>query len=412
MRHPRYLRTWIAILAIILISVASFNALVDPYDVIGSVRIPGFNLLKPEADEHSRLTKPYQVERLHPRAVIVGTSRAEVGIDPDSPDWPEAVRPVYNFGLPGANLATVYRELEAAGSTGHLKLAVILLDFENFLRADPEPDLAADENQRMPSTPEGRRSGVRAQRSAEDIFLSTMTLDAFADSLATVIKQHMKYTADITADGRWSEASFESLAASDGYYELFTQKDVDYAKRNAWAARSLTGQSNETPGIDLVRQMLEYCSAHQIQPILIIPPYHADLLEMFDKAGLWDRFEHWKRNLVNLVADYSALSKATVELWDFSGYDRYTTEPVPQKGDRHTALRWFWEAGHFKRALGDLILARVFAAKRSDFGVDLTPKTIDRQLEEIRTARDNYRTVHDLQVARVAKIYLLAAERL
>jgi len=401
----RYLCLLAAVVVAALLAVAIFDALVDPYDVVGSTRIPGFNLVKPEAEDHVRFTKPYQITRMRPRAVIIGTSRAEIGLDPESASWPEAVRPVYNFGLPGANLATVDRELEVAGSTGRVKLALILLDFENFLSPEPRPDLAPDEDERMAVT-DGRRPNVSLTvRHVEDAFLTTLTLTAFEDSILTVLRQHGRYSTDITPAGKWTEAAFREEAASDGYYELFMQKNVDYAKRNARAAQFLRDRAGGTPGTDIVRQMLDYCSARGIRPILVIPPYHADLLEMFDKAGLWGRFEAWKRDLVKLVYASSDSRDPAVRLWDFSGFDRYSTEPVPEKGDRRTAVDWFWEPGHFKRALGDLLLRRVLGDGESSFGAELTPETIDADLQKIRRAHDNYRVNHVTQIARVDQVY-------
>ena len=406
----RYLCIWTAIVVAMLVTAAIFNTLVDPYDVVGSIRVPGFNFVKPEAENRVRLTKPYQIGRLQPRAVIVGTSRAEIGLDPENSSWPEAVRPVYNFGLPGANLATVNRELQVAGSSGRLKLAVILLDFENFLSSDPDPDLTPDENQRM-AVGAGSQPTVPTARRLKDTFLTTLTLTALEDSVLTVLRQHGRYATDITPTGKWTEAAFQLAAASDGYYELFTQKEVDYARRAARAASFLADGADATLEIEIVRQMLDYCRAHGVRPILVIPPYHADLLEMFDKAGLWDRFEAWKIGLVKLVYGSLDSREVTGQLWDFSGYDRYSTEPVPEKGDRHTTVNWFWEPGHFKRALGDLLLKRVLDNEPSDFGVELTSATIDEQLKKIRLARENYRITRETQIARVDDIYLQAQKR-
>jgi hypothetical protein len=410
MSTGRYCIVWLATLVTALVVVAVFDAVVDPYGIIGSPRIQGFNLLKSEADTHTRLTKPYQIERVRPGAVILGTSRAQVGLDPENRVWPEAVRPVYNFGTPGANLPTLYRELQDAGSLGSVKLAVITLDFENFLSADTKPDLTSEEDQRMLVRADGKPNTVRAHRRAQDMFFATLTLGAFEDSIATIIDQHKKYVPDVTPEGRWTEAAFEEAVSTDGYYELFRQKEANYAQRNAQIASKLIDKPNPTAGIDVVRHMLDYCRAHGIRPLLIIPPYHADLLEIFDKAGLWARFEGWKKDLVRLSDQYS-ITGMPVPLWDFSGYDRYSTETVPAKGDHHAVVNWFWEAGHFKRALGDLMLRRVFVGEPPDLGGELAVDTIDRQIEKARVARDDYRTTHNPQVAWVSEIYLHASSR-
>ena len=65
-------------------------------------------------------------------------------------------------------------------------------------------------------------------------------------------------------------------------------------------------------------------------------------------------------------------------------YDPYTTETVPPAGDKTTRLRWFWEPTHFQRALGDVMLHRVFQGTPADFGAPLTVATVDARNQVVR----------------------------
>src|SRR4051794_35563137 len=74
-------------------------------------------------------------------------------------------------------------------------------------------------------------------------------------------------------------------------------------------------------------------------------------------------------------------------LIDFSGYNEFTTEPVPSDGDRGAQMQWYWESGHYKSALGDHILATIFGVEQHSpaewrFGRDLKPANIDAALYE------------------------------
>jgi hypothetical protein len=403
----RYAVIWLLGLVVCLALVGVFNLAVDPYDVIGSPRVAGFNAFKSYARTHTRLSKTYQVARLHPGAVMLGTSRVDIGLDPENPAWPDAVRPVYNFGVPGADLYQMVRNLEDAGAAGTLRLAVIGLDFEAFLitSADPGPQ-PRDEEDRLLVTPDGRLNPARARQHLQDIFLSTLTLAAFEDSLGTIAAQHQANSLDLTDHGSTTDGAFRQLAGTDGYNELFTQKELDYVGRNRRAALGLADQPQESPGLAYVRQMLDYCRDHDIDAILVIPPYHADLLEIFDTVGLWSRFEAWKADLAKLAAAYRAAEPGRqVRLWDFSGYDRYSTEDVPAQGDRRSEVEWFWEPGHFKKSLGDLMLRRVLAGDQLDIGVELTPDAIDARLAKIRADRDAYRAIHRSEMSRIAAIF-------
>ncbi len=72
-------------------------------------------------------------------------------------------------------------------------------------------------------------------------------------------------------------------------------------------------------------------------------------------------------------------------LWDFSGYNSITTEPI-------TDMKNFTDRGHYTRKIGDLILNRLFHYQeekvQDDFGILITPTNIESHLEKIRTAQE------------------------
>jgi hypothetical protein len=76
-----------------------------------------------------------------------------------------------------------------------------------------------------------------------------------------------------------------------------------------------------------------------------------------------------------------------VPLWDFSDYSEWTTEPVPASGDRKTPTRWYWEPTHFKKALGALMVRRMFDHDPTPFGVLLTPDNVAARNAAVRAQR-------------------------
>ncbi len=78
--------------------VAGLNVVVDPYDLWGSPKITGLNVMKPALHTHLTDAKRRQYARLAPRSVLAGNSRVEVGIDPQSAVWSPRELPAYNFG--------------------------------------------------------------------------------------------------------------------------------------------------------------------------------------------------------------------------------------------------------------------------------------------------------------------------
>jgi hypothetical protein len=106
---------------------ASFVVLVDPYYAFGSPNFPGINVVRPLYEDHVLVVKPYQVRRTRPDAIILGSSRVEVGLDPRHPGW--AGKHVFNFGLPSATSYEVMLAFLHAQATQPLKQAVVGLDF-------------------------------------------------------------------------------------------------------------------------------------------------------------------------------------------------------------------------------------------------------------------------------------------
>ena len=120
----------IAFVAIPPLALAALVVLVDPYYVFGTPNIPGINVVRPFYENHVPAVKPYQVRQIKPDAVILGSSRAEVALDPQHPGW--AGKNVFNFGLPSATSYEVMLAFLHAQSSGSLKQAVVGLDFFGF----------------------------------------------------------------------------------------------------------------------------------------------------------------------------------------------------------------------------------------------------------------------------------------
>ncbi|MBR0781096.1 hypothetical protein [Bradyrhizobium iriomotense] len=126
-----YRRFAFAVLAFLLIppaAFASFTIAVDPYFVWGSPSWPGINVVRPAYESKVIIAKPYQVARLHPSAVSLGSSRVEVGLDPRHKGWTPGT--VFNFALPSSNsYAVMLAFLHAQKYGAPLKQAVVGLDF-------------------------------------------------------------------------------------------------------------------------------------------------------------------------------------------------------------------------------------------------------------------------------------------
>jgi hypothetical protein len=127
----RFVLALVLITALPIILVAAFVLMADPYYVFGSPTLPGINAVRPYYELHVLAAKPYQVRRIKPAAVSLGSSRVEVGLEPRHPGWADPN--VFNFGLPSATIYEVMLAFLHARTVGQpLKQAVVGLDFFGF----------------------------------------------------------------------------------------------------------------------------------------------------------------------------------------------------------------------------------------------------------------------------------------
>lgn len=404
---PRgFIRSWVVTCSLIAAAVAAANAAVDPYLLFNMPRLKGFNDKKPSVETQERVIKAYEVVRAAPNGLILGTSRVAIGLDTAHASWPARARPVYNLGVAGADPFTSYRYLQHVLAHRDLTLVVLGLDFEYFLvgkKRDPSTPLAFESY--LSVDRDGRPDPRRRWYHLRDLAESTLSLEALGDSIATVAASIRGETLDVSPSGNLSEAGFRRETAELGSAPLFAQRNLYNIRtyRGRTFSENTTGPA-DTPALVDLRAIVELCRARGIQLELFAQPMHADLLETLDLLGAWPAYESWKRELVE-IGRSRAPGGPTVRVWDFGGYDQFSTETLPASSDRRTHLRWFWEPSHYSKALGNIVLTRIFGGPDSGYGVVLTVETIEARLADVRARRKAYREKHPEAVARIRAIY-------
>ena len=230
--------------------------------------------------------------------------------------------------------------------------------------------------------------GVPLAEQARALF----SVAALRDSARTIGAQ-FAFICRNTHDTRFQSAlGLPTIVAHDGYSVLFRQRLEDNARRYlALLPRAHDFERPRSRAVVALQNMIALCREKDIDLEFVIYPYHAQILLLFDSVGLWEAFQGWKRTMVAEIAAHpSTVTGSRMLLWDFSGFHRYATEPIPRPQDRSTQLQYYWEAGHFKKALGDLVLNRVLGQETSPdaaFGVVLTPQNVEAVLAQGRTRR-------------------------
>jgi len=353
---------------------------VDPYRLVGWVDRPGFNHDKPQPEHHQKQIKLAAARALGANVLIVGNSRAEIGLDPDYPALAAGGLQPYNLALAGTRIQVARAQLDQLHRAGvhprHLIVGAEFLDFP----VDPAAPARV-----VPPTEYPGAMEELAWR-----FDTAFSLDALGDALRTVRLQHAPNAPRMSARGFNPLAEYRQMARDEGYYALFQQRAADYAKRFAKLPRGLAGPDGASTEFTQLRAVIGHGAADGARVDVVIYPYHAQIMALIEAAGMDPMLDSWRVQLVRAIAaERAAHPGVTINLWDFSGYGERQCEAIPAKGDRKSETRWYWEAGHFKAAMGQLMLARMLGQPEADpaFGVALEADNLAQNRARIDAER-------------------------
>ena len=389
---------------LLLVFVASFNALVDPFDFFDGPVINNFNQQKPEFQSHMRMTKAHQIRLQKPEIIILGSSRADTGLNPNHPGFSVPQSKRYNTALHSANIYEVFRYLQHAQSIHPLKQVILGLDFFMFnINKKNEADFVEERLAPM-------KTGW-----IKDIFQALFTYDGLLASINTIEKQDKTGILYFPNGFKNDNQNWEQIQKKGGHHQaaINNEKDTLYAL-DGFTFFALSNKEQQSKSINTFIEIITFCKKNNIDLRVFISPMHVRKIQLLHQIGLWSEFENWKKRLVQLIEtntpDYS--------LWDFTGYNEITTEPFPLLGDTETQMKWYWESSHYKKETGDLILSKVLNNQSNptvtdhfDFGSKLSSSTIELHLNKIRNNRDQFQTNHPEIVKEIHQMIIKTAFR-
>lgn len=407
----RYLIVLTAITLLTAIPLVSFSWFMNPYGLFQGPLVDGLNVIKPQLGFFERQIKTYRISSLKPVALVLGSSRPDVGLDPGHPGFSE---PAYNLGLGQASTYTVYRYFLHADSFRELEQVVIGIDFELFrpgILEDP-----ADQNLALAVDAQGNRDpnyfGLQT-------FQALTSADAIRDSLnvlrtnlnARNAREGSSYVSPIDAKGMMRPDSFgtANYRTRRGMFLASLEGFVD----NWWAPveefTAFSGFDSEESVI-YFREFLAAAYERGIDVQMVMSPTHAYLNEALAAAGLWEAMEKWKRMVVRVnEEEANRFNREAFPVWDFWGYHRVSTEAVPQERSRPNDMLGYWDPSHYRAEVGDMMLARAFGTDSPNpvpegFGIRLNSSNIEERLAAVRAERQSYRETHSAEVAKIETV--------
>lgn len=368
-KYRQFNITFLLAASLPILTVGLFNFLINPYDIFESPYLQKLNDIKMK-DNNDRLFKAVDITRIQPNTVIIGSSRTKQGINPDNSVFKQQ-QPAYNLSLNGVNVYEIKRYLEhAITNQKDLDLVVLGIDFfmfNNFL-----------ENQ--PSFAENRLG--KKYIIPQDAVNALFSLDTLGASWKTLNESWQK-----DDDPNYGINGFmPHRKANDGKtkwrFNSAIKQYFDFHNQYEFSEKYLND----------FREIVKICQENNIELIIFISPSHATQWEAIRVTRQWQTFEQWKRDLVKIVP-----------VWDFSGYNTITTEPIEDQMNNYT------DNSHYTPSVGDLVLNRIFNRNSEslpdDFGILITPQNIEKHLGNIRQQRKIYVQNNSDQVKLVENIH-------
>tara|TARA_B100000959_G_scaffold182401_1_gene190714 strand:- start:74 stop:649 length:576 start_codon:yes stop_codon:yes gene_type:complete len=173
-------------------------------------------------------------------------------------------------------------------------------------------------------------------------------------------------------------------------------------------------QNGENPQMKALKKIVNLANRKNIDLRIFIHPIHASLQQIIKYAGLWEEFEDWKKNLVQITSKQTLDQNQKIKLWDFSGYNDFTTEDKTPVESLVPTMKWYWEAMHYNNKLGDRVLDRIYNYKDDsrntpdNFGALINKENIASHIMLVRKQQMKYELSH----AKEKEIWLQRIEQI
>jgi hypothetical protein len=374
------------------IVIIGFNAYVDPLNRLAHLQLPRLEIDRdPSTGGRAKTASGLLAGDIN--ALMLGSSRVEVGLDPEHPlfDGFHA----YDASLRGTNLYEISRVYDFALEHNDIELVVYGVDFLTF---STRRTVRADYYESAFHT-EAMLVTARYLASIDSLNQSFGALASDPQHLAKRGRKEFGYSSSDNASYDQRQVFKEVLLTN------FITNPLTYGEFEYGSDR-----------LAMFREMLEESARRGVDLKLFISPVHAWQLETMASMGLLETYNRWQGDLVDIVASVNESMGSSFVLWDFSGYNEITTESVPAVGERGKRMTWYRDSSHYREEVGDMVLSRMAPRDQSprlqsDFGEILSPETMSAYTSRFMEARDRYRSSHKDAVAEIADMVRLSGEQ-
>ncbi len=354
--------SFFGLLALLGLAVISLHLIIDPDNQYNYVNFESIESRKLPLIASGK-DKTNLIKNTDANCIIIGTSRSELGINPEKVKGYQCI----NLSLMLGSVSDMLDILTYSQQHMDIKAIYFGIDYSMFM-----PNAGKVEHAYKVTTLQGNNSIQFSD------FLSVTKLKAIADIIfnneVTTSKTH--YPNGQRKIGKWQK-SFER----NGHEKMFLRNERAFIKRKIYQqpyeanlsltrkrARSNTRkQTRRTPtdnsdfvfepasyqdNLTAFNNILANAKKHQINLYPFISPIHIRQLSVIHSTHQFENFKKWKLALLNAFN----VSYSGTKLWDFSYIKGITDENV-LTGKQ--TMQGYWESQHYKESLGDDVLHNI-----------------------------------------------------
>jgi hypothetical protein len=328
MINSQYLKHVFSTSLILLITIALFNYLINPFSIIDVDRIAGINEIKPQSAHRISIFKKYQPIYFQPKTLLVGNSRVEMGLNPSHTAFRQ-FQPVYNLGVPGPAVRGQLSYAQNVIDKSNVNTIILSLDYRDFL------DQQSSVNSKILQL---------ETNEIKDKISAVLSLDALQASVITILNQKNDAPNRLT-NGFNPANEYQEIVRTEGQNILFEHQ---LKALNGKLSGKVHNSKKILREISILNKKITEWMSNDIEVMLFINPYQRDYYITLEEHKLLASFNHWRKLITQNFSN-------KLNFCDFTslGYEK-SKEKLTDN-----TLKYFWEPTHYKKELGDIMIPMI-----------------------------------------------------
>ncbi len=360
MKSTKWIKIFFGLTLLVFLIIAIFNYLIDPYGIYRDSDI--FKFPKVLQSKKNAQIKIIKTKMIKPVSIVLGSSRAEFGYDPNHDFF---LKPAYNLANSGSSMYQNKLNYKLALGEGNLKRVLLVADYRMF-------------NSRNQKTIHDLESYYNINR-----YSYLFSISLIKDSIKTVLA-----SIDDVIDLYYSNGQIDHydhyryIQNEGGYYQAMLNHENNYYKDYPTNYIYSDTGNKSFPDFEYI---IESCYRNNIELYIIFGPSNVRQWEVLDYFLGYENLLKWKKDIVSTVDFFAHKYKENpFKVFDFSVYHNFTTEIFSPNKE----MKYFWDSSHYKNELGLIVLDRLIdKSPFKDFGVELNILNIDNHLENLKKDR-------------------------